>query len=224
MKFYTIDDPLLYTKIGEMTDVNWRQNCSFLKYKELKNEPVKEAKGHYIMYVVEDYVKFEELCHNLYIKITELPVNEEDYRTHFEIYYKGKKKLNEDLMHTFDDLEDFVQLISIPGEKLIITDSYSRYLTDSQVDKISNWISSNGMSEIEFVVPVVCSSAMTSIVSRFNSHGINVGFRNTHIHGRYWIVKDQGFFVDASVNTSGAFIAGFFTNSELIDVKNEYSL
>lgn len=222
MLFYTIDDIDLYTKLHHFENVKWRQNCSFLMYKQQKGETIAEADGHYIMYVVENEKEFEKVCMDNSIKYKRIPVNEMEYENHFEIFRKGRQKLNEDLLHTFDELELFVQLIAKPNATLQITDSYSFALTTLQIDKISKWLIDNQMDKIEFIVPLHCQRNMNIIVSDFNSKGINVTFKTMHIHGRYWLVDDQGFLVDASINTSGTFIAQILYEKEVQDVRSEY--
>lgn len=224
MYFYTIDDKDLYSKLGLFTGIKWFQNHTFLKYKTVKQEPILEANGHYIMYVVDDDSRFEQICLKHSVRFTKLPVNEDEYLSHFAVYYKGKIQLNEELTHKFDDLEKFIKLIAAPNETLIITDRYSFRLTDDQIDKISEWILHGGICQIEFAVPLDCVNKMNSIAQRFKSNGVTVSFVNRDIHGRYWIVKDKGFLRDASVNTNGASFACILEDGDLQDIKLEYNL
>lgn len=176
------------------------------------------------MYVVDQGAAFEKICNDNHIHITKLPVDEQDYQNHFEIFRKGKIRLNEDLLHTFDDLEIFVGVIAKPHTRLQITDSYSFALTISQVDKISKWLKDNQMDAIEFIVPLRCQKNMNAVVSRFTSQGIAVTFITMHIHGRYWLVDNQGFLADASVNTIGSFVAQILYENEVQDIRTEYSI
>lgn len=223
MYFYTIDDIELTAKLRYFVGLAWRQNSTYLMFKIQKGEEIKEAKGHYIMYVVSDNQKFESVCNKYNIKYTKLPVDEKDYEKHFN-FRKSMRKLNEDLLHTFDDLEEFFNRIAKDNALLQITDGYIYNLSNNQIQKIIGWLKNKNMNCIQFVVPTYCQSQMTNIVSQFNSNGINVTFNNQHIHGRYWIVEDKGFLADASVNTNGAFIVHVLTDGEVVDIKNEYSL
>jgi len=222
MYFYTIDDKDLYAKLRYFDGISWRQNSSFLMYKQQKQETIAEADGHYIMYVVDNDIEFEKICSNKSITFKKIPVDENEYIEHFEIFRKGKQKLNEDLIHSFDELELFVNLIAVKNKTLQITDSYSKEFTDNQIKKLSKWLKNNNMNTIEFIVPVNCMNNMSHVVALFNSCGVNVQFKNIHIHGRYWIVENNGFLVDASINTTGACVAQLLYDKEVQDIKTEY--
>ena len=222
MFFYIIEDSDFCYKLNKFTGISVTQNSSFLMYKKQKGETLEEAHGHYIMYVVDQASSFEKICKENGIRIRKLPVDEQDYRNHFETYRKGKIRLNEELLNSFDGLERFVKSIAKPHSKLQITDSYSFSLTILQVNKISKWLNDNQMNEIEFIVPRECQNKMASIVSEFASKGITVTFKTMHIHGRYWIVDNLGFLVDASVNATKPFIGKTLCKEEVLDIRAKY--
>lgn len=222
MFFYIIEDSDFCYKLNKFTGISITQNSSFLMYKKQKGETLEEAHGHYIMYVVDQASSFEKICKENGIQIRKLPVDEQDYKNHFETYRKGKIRLNEELLNSFDGLERFVKSIAKPHSKLQITDSYSFSLTILQAKKISKWLNDNQMNEIEFIVPSECQNKMASIVSEFTSKGITVTFKTRYIHGRYWIVDNLGFLVDASVNATKPFIGKALCKEEVLDLRAKY--
>lgn len=225
-KFYCVNKDLLnyYNDDIALAKVSCLIDTHYLKYKEDHNEPVLEANGSHIMYVVEKAKEFETNCKNNNIDFMELPIDEAEYNLIYKLMFNKTHSLNEDLHNSFDNLEDFVSMIAKNNDKLIVTDQYAFRLTSVQVYKLSNWMKNYNMFDIEFVLPASCHTAMASIISDFASNGITASLKAQKVHGRYWIVDNQGFIVDASVNATTPFYIEVLSESDVNAIKVAYSL
>jgi len=80
-----------------------------LKYMESIGNPVKEAEGNHIMYVVYGgWEQFEETCKNNDITIVELPIDEFEYKKIHDIVY-NKKRLVEKVIKRGDNFKIIIR-------------------------------------------------------------------------------------------------------------------
>ena len=83
------NDDCIMSRVSALIDSH------FLKYKEDKGEPIPEAKGSHIMYVVTKVEEFEKNLRDNNIEFVELPVSEDEYNEMHDVLFGKTQTLLE---------------------------------------------------------------------------------------------------------------------------------